>query len=96
MKYLAAISYALAVAGGSGALLNSAMLAAFVFLGVVFTLMAIERIVQDAVKPVRSAWRDPMTAPTTWWWGGSVEVRRAAKRVYAGQVLTEDDLEPKP
>lgn len=61
MKYLAALSYAAAVAGGKGELLNSAMLFVLVFAGVVCTLLAIERIVQDAVKPVRSMW--PVVLP---------------------------------
>lgn len=63
MKYLAATSYALAVAGGSGALLNSFMLGLFTFAGVIFTLLAIERIVQDAVKPVRSSWKPVHLSP---------------------------------
>jgi hypothetical protein len=56
MKFLAALFYALAIAGGRGDVLDHLAVGVLVFLGVVCTLLAIERIVQDAVRPVRSAW----------------------------------------
>lgn len=51
MRYFAGLFYALAVAAHSGALLNTLMLGALVFLGVVATLFAVEGIVKDAVQP---------------------------------------------
>jgi hypothetical protein len=59
MKFLAALFYALAIAGGRGDVLDHLAVGVLVFLGVVCTLLAIERIVQDAVRPVRSAWKAP-------------------------------------
>jgi hypothetical protein len=59
VKFLAALFYALAIAGGRGDVLDHLAVGILVFLGVVCTLLAIERIVQDAVRPVRSAWKAP-------------------------------------
>lgn len=61
MRYAAGLFYALAIAAHSGALLDSFMLGALVFAGVVCTLFAIEGIVQAAVrrKPRRSGWEPP-------------------------------------
>lgn len=50
MRYVAALCYALAIAAHSGALLNTLMLGALVFLGVVATLFALEAIIREAVR----------------------------------------------
>ncbi len=59
MKYLAALCYALAIAGGSGALLNSIVIFALVFVAVVATLLALDHIIRDAVRPPPSH-NDPL------------------------------------
>lgn len=51
MRYVAGFCYALAIAAHSGALLNTLMLGALVFVGTVAVLFALEGIVKDAVRP---------------------------------------------
>jgi len=50
MRYVAATTYALAAAAGSGALLDTAVIAGLVFVGTLALLFAVEGIAYAAVR----------------------------------------------
>jgi hypothetical protein len=65
VRYWAALSYAVAIAAGSGALLNTAVIAVGVALGTLCTIFAIQHIVAEAVRDLRAEIHDHLPPTRT-------------------------------